>query len=271
VAAGKKAKIAMKIMIVLGLSLLAVSCSVGSGKSENGVNSGNSENRGDVAGSPATVEPEQLPQASEEELQLLGSISEEDITLYGRSSGGVLLQANGKEHVFEDWLYMTPRGISPSMQFHDYDGDGKKEIALSLNVGSGTGLAINELRVVNPDTFEDDFFAPDDYLAQLSQAIGFQIVKEDDKLTGLLSIEGKVQKVDLQQYDSQDYGPIKDGFIFSNIVDFYLENDRMEAQFGAGMNVEAFVSPEYIGSLFADVKYASGKFTLHNFRFEKNA
>lgn len=260
-----KAKIAMKIMIVLGLSLFAVSCSAGSGKSENGVNSGN------VADSPATVEPERVSQASEEEMQLLGSISGEDVTLYGRSSGGVLLRANGKEHVFEDWLYMTPRGISPSMQLHDYDGDGIKEIALSLNVGSGTGLAINELRVVNPDTFEADFFAPDDYLAQLNQAIGFQVVRLDDKLTGLLSIEGKVRKVDLQQYDSQDYGPIKNGFIFSNIVDFNLENDRMEAQFGAGMNVEAFVSPEYIGNLFADVKYASGKFTLHNFRFEKNA
>ncbi|QJD83910.1 hypothetical protein [Cohnella herbarum] len=263
-----KAKIAMKTMIVLGLSLIAISCSADSGKRENGVNSVSS---GNVAGSPATFEPEQIPQASEEEQQLLGSISGEDITLYGRSSGGVLLQANGKEHVFEDWLYMTPRGISPSMQFNDYDGDGRKEIALSLNVGSGTGLAIDELRVVNPDTFEDDFFAPDDYLAQLSQAIGFQVVKEDDRLTGLLSIEGNVQKVDLQQYDSQDYGPILDGLIFSSIVYFNLENDRMEAQFGAGMNVEAFVSPEYIGNLFADVKYASGKFTLHNFRFEKNA
>lgn len=46
------------------------------------------------------------------------------------------------------WAYATPRCIPPQVWLRDMDGDGAEELAVSCYVGSGTGVSVEALHVV---------------------------------------------------------------------------------------------------------------------------
>ncbi|MFC5471794.1 hypothetical protein ACFPPD_24245 [Cohnella suwonensis] len=256
-----KRKATFAMAVALGTWLLATACS--SGDEKTSIPSAT----GSVAAEPTAQAAASLEDAARKDNILLGTIPGRDVSVYGREAGGVIVQAGDKRHTYDDWLYMTPRGIEPSMRLRDFDGDGREELAIAFTVGSGTGVSVDELRLVDPVTFDDRLFSPDEYLSQLREATDLKIVTVDGELTGDIAIEGKHRAISLKKYQSDDYGPIDDGFLFGSIVRFIVEDGGIKAQFGAGMHVVAFVTPEYIGTIDADVRYEAGRFTLTNLRF----
>lgn len=61
-----------------------------------------------------------------------------------------------------DWDFLTPRRFLPRMAVMDLDGDGKDELIVLTYVGSGTGVSIYDLHVLekNPDGTLTDYAMP---------------------------------------------------------------------------------------------------------------
>lgn len=62
-----------------------------------------------------------------------------------------------------DWDFLTPRRFLPRMAIIDLDGDGEDELIVLTYVGSGTGVSIYELHVLekNPDGTLTDYAMPE--------------------------------------------------------------------------------------------------------------
>ncbi|MCI3918889.1 hypothetical protein MO973_01415 [Paenibacillus sp. TRM 82003] len=111
---------------------------------------------------------EGVDRTSEQGEEYVVSLPERGISLYQVDEGGVFL-AIGERKQQMDWIYTTPRLIMPRLQADDYDRDGEDELAVALHIGSGTGVAVDELHIVElpaeiaPDDqpFVDRVFLPE--------------------------------------------------------------------------------------------------------------
>ena len=216
-------------------------------------------------------------------LPLISAIFDRGIYLYGIKSDGVALYVGDSVHYY-DWSYLTPRFILPRLQVCDYDADGKEELSVILYVGSGTGVSVENLHIVeiseaqtlpgeqsdnpNPEYFKDYMFS--DYDSQLNNAIGFKTFTKAGELMGEITTHTKIYTISLKDFQSKDYGKINDDIVFGNIVRFNSENNKLTAEFTVGITCQSFAPPIYIRVIYADVDYSEGKFELKNFRFEEN-
>ena len=212
-----------------------------------------------------------MPDDTDSKEELLASIPERQVFLYGEENS-VTLRIGDDTRQF-DWEYMTPRGVLPQLQVQDYDGDGRAELSVILYIGSGTGVSVEELHIIDIDPSDPDYFRDhvfEDYTVQIDKAVRFNTFKQDGDLFGQISIGSNTYSVSLKDYQSPEAGKVSDYLYFGNIVRFYEEDNRLKAQFGAGMILEKFAGPEYIGYVVADVSYKAGKFTLSHYTFEKD-
>lgn len=199
----------------------------------------------------------------------IAEIPEREITLYGKDDG-VLLMIGGQAYPF-DWTYLTPRKIMPVMQAADFDADGEEELAIILYVGSGTGVSVEELRIIefHEEGVEADYwFPPEDYLVQTAENAAFRTLIKDGVLLGEIAAGSQTYHVNLETFASEEFGKIDDRLIFGDIVGFRAKDGKLTAEFGVGIGGEKFATPQYIGTLHAEVRYRDGVFTLTNFAFE---
>jgi hypothetical protein len=202
---------------------------------------------------------------------VIAEIPERDIALHEAAEGVVL--RIGEHERFFDWVALTPRMIMPVLHAADFDADGEDELAVILYTGSGTGISIQELHVVDYDgtgRMEDHVFAENDYVGQLHERFEFRPPNpgRDGAATGEIAVDSRTIPVNLAEFVSEEYGPISDRPVFGNIVHFEAEERRLKAQFGVGIVVEPFFTPQYIGTLNADVQYRDGRFVLADMTFE---
>lgn len=201
----------------------------------------------------------------------LASIPEHDIFLYGEENG-VALRIGDETRTF-DWMYMTPTNYVPRLQVQDYDGDGKEELSVILHVGSGTGIAVDELHMIKMDPADPNYFKDQvfhDYGAQLSKAVQIKTILQNDVLFGQLSIDSASHSVNLKELQSPEFGKVSDQLHFGNIVRFEHEGKLIKAQFAAEIVVEKSVMPQSIGDIDANVSYKDGKFILSHFTFRED-
>lgn len=216
-------------------------------------------------------------------LPLISAVFDRGIYLYGMKSDGVALYVGDSVHYY-DWSYLTPRFILPRLQVSDFDADGKDELSVILYAGSGTGVSIEDLRIVeiseeqmlsgeqsdnpNPEYFKDYIFR--DYNSQLNNAISYKTFTKAGELMGEITIQNKIYTVSLKDFQTKEYGEISDDIVFGSIVRFNSGNNKLAAEFAVGITYQYFASPIYIGVIYADVEYSKGNFELKNFRFEEN-
>lgn len=216
-------------------------------------------------------------------LPLIAAIPDRDIYLYGIKSGGVVLCV-GDNGVYYKWeSYLTPQFVLPSMYVNDYDNDGKDELAVILYLGSGTGVSLEKLHIVEiseygyqPDEasnsstecFKDYFYSPDTYLLELKKSIKLNILNDKDKLIAKVTINDKVYNASTEELQLPGMGKIYDRAVFGNIVRFSCDGGRLSAGFALGVSGECPGPPCEIGNIRADVNYKAGKFSLSNIEFE---
>lgn len=78
---------------------------------------------------------------------------EDDVAFYaveGKENSLALLRW-GEILAEFDWLYITPRAIEPELRVCDLDSDGAEEVVVDCYGGSGTGVSIDYLYVVEKD------------------------------------------------------------------------------------------------------------------------
>lgn len=202
---------------------------------------------------------------------LIASLPERNIEMYGLDNG-VELRVGDLVQQY-DWIYNTPRGIEPRLAVKDYDGDGHNELAIILYVGSGTGISLEQLHMIEMEEdpkLQDHPFTENDYLSQVNPAISFKPIKEAEDLTAEVTVGSKKTKVIMKNYyDHDDFGAVRDQLGIRDVVGFsFDDNNDIKARFGVGLLFEKVVSPQYIGALSAAVSYHDGQFTLSNFEFD---
>ncbi len=218
-------------------------------------------------------------------LPLLVAIPEKEIYLYDTKNGQVILSV-GENKSYYDWQCLTPRFILPQMQLGDFDNDGIEELSVILYTGSGTGVSIQDLHIIeifngniplenqsenkNSEYYKDYMFSPDDYVSQLKDKISFENYLDAGQLMGKISVGTKSYIVSLKEYQTDEFGKISSELYFASIVSFSCEANKLKAEFGAGVICEKVPQACYIGKLSADVEYSDGKFELKNCYYSAN-
>lgn len=178
--------------------------------------------------------------------------------LEGKESNPALLCWDDAQAEF-DWWYSTPQAIDPELWVYDVDGDGEDEVVADCYGGSGTGVSLEYLYVVekNDDgsltsyglTWEALAETLDQHLQTISMngatyaALGRELV---DISTALEEVKAENAKVHLGPIVS--YRPIEDGFTCRFGV----------AAEGDGL---AYLSL-YVAEIEGEVRYKDGQFTL---------
>jgi len=209
--------------------------------------------------------------AAEPPNPIIAELPDRDIALYA-AADGVVLRIGRHERQF-DWISGTPREIMPDMQAADFDADGEDELAVILYIGSGTGVSVEELHVVEFDgegRMEDHVFAESDYVGQLNERLEFRPPDpdRDGAATGEMVVDSRPYAVNLAEFASGEFGRITDRTVLGSIVHFAAEGRKLKAEFGVGIVLETFVVPQYIGAIHADVEYRNGRFRLGDMAFE---
>lgn len=81
---------------------------------------------------------------------LLSQLPDQEVALYGvtKYSGSTALLRWGDALAEFDWSFGGPQVVEPRLQCWDADGDGQEEVVLINLLGSGTGVSIEELHIV---------------------------------------------------------------------------------------------------------------------------
>jgi hypothetical protein len=203
---------------------------------------------------------------------LYAAIPQEGIYLYGiKEDGGMVLYHNGNGQYF-NWPGLTPHLVLPQMNYFDYDGDGTKEIAVTLYVGSGTGLAMMDLHILKLKSIDYGYMTEYHY-----EDIGLsgntdieKIIKKSDftysvsKDKSKLEVEFKGKQISTDYYWEQDKHI--SGIGYGSIVYFNLkENNEIEVKIGIGVNVEEYHQPLYFGYVTAKVHFDGKSFSFGDY------
>ncbi len=206
-----------------------------------------------------------------ESIHIIAQLPEQDIYLYGLfkgyngGHGGVLLR-KGRQITEFSWDYLTPRNILPEISYKDYDNDGKCELAVILYVGSGTGIAIEQLHIIEFDGSEmtDKILSEELYSVDLSGKMNLKMENEKAEL----SIGD--QKVIINEFlPFEDAGNVFGVFPIQFIVEFSFSGNKITANFGVGIKYELIATPFFVADLKADVSYKNGEYNFSDFILTK--
>ncbi len=206
----------------------------------------------------------------ENQIPLIAAIKSENIYLYGIYPYGVILYQNNIG-TYYDWLWITPRLVLPELAYQDFDSDGKKELAITLYVGSGTGYSIRDLHLLHIDDTKDESYSEyTDYCLS-----GFDVDSWfDNKFTFSQEKDSKIVNV---KFDNKDYtvnigkedsdsGPIEN-VVFGDFVDFKFDGQKIKAIIEIGFIYKNWVSPQFFGNVEATVNFSNKQFSLSDYNF----
>lgn len=123
---------------------------------------------------------------------LLSQLPDQEVALYGvtKYSGSTALLRWGDALAEFDWSFGGPQVVEPRLQCWDADGDGQEEVVLINLLGSGTGVSIEELHIVekNQDgTLTDHCFPETLWRDALSEQLS--VVTAEDRTYAVLGRE----------------------------------------------------------------------------------
>ena len=197
-------------------------------------------------------------------LALLAEVPEAGAAFYGLpyakdAHESVLLRWGGDRLAEFDWNFATPRMFPPEMACFDADGDGEDELIAACYYGSGTGVSIYELHVVekNPDGTLTDYTLPEGlWQEQISALLRL------DELGGryFLSLGRELVELvpDFPQITEGEQSPSA-GWIAEFL---FLPEESIIVLRGAA---DCWHTTYYVANYSAEVCYEDGIFTLWNF------
>lgn len=203
---------------------------------------------------------------------LYAALKTDNIYLYGIKPYGMVLYQNNAGTYF-DWPGLTPRNILPEMSYLDYDNDGKKELAVTLYVGSGTQYSIMDLhilKIVEPSKDNKDTYKPkytdysllgDDVSKWMT--IRFTGTLSADKKTINLNFNGKMYQVD--NWTDYPQAGKYNGIGFGDIVKFSFDNNRkIHVRIAVGATYENVAQLHPFGEIDGEVRFTGSGFVLKN-------
>ena len=166
-------------------------------------------------------------------LYLVAQIDGQNIWLYGLSGGqGLILRVDDMWQYFDLPYHLSPRNILPAISYGDYDGDMQFEVALQIYTGSGTGISVYDLHIIElsgDGAWTDTWFDPDDYRAILDAGITSAYDEAENILT--VSAGESTIAVDLTAAGYPEPGSPVEAH-FGRVVGFSCSGDTITASFG---------------------------------------
>lgn len=159
-----------------------------------------------------------------------------------------------------DWDFLTPRRFPPRMAAMDLDGDGKDELIVLTYVGSGTGVSVYDLHVLekNPDGSLTDYAMPGSlWQEQLPPLLRFVQTGE----RSFLILGRELLEIDTDRVLEGEMEP-STGWIASFRL---LPEEHAIQLLGA---VDLWKTTNYVADYTADVGYRDGEFTLSEFHLQ---
>lgn len=200
-------------------------------------------------------------------LYLLAQIPEMDTWLYGLYSPvkdqKLVLRVGERWKVF-DLLYLTPQTISPQIFYGDFDGDMELELAILAYTGSGTGISIETLSVVE--------FGETGWTALTLQAAEYTAVLEQSVFCSHDAVEG-VTRLQLGETVLDIQLPQAPGGALTsyvgNSVHFQVEGDMIHGSFAVGLSAPDLPPTGFYPAMIrADVLYTGTSFGLDDLTLE---
>ena len=159
-----------------------------------------------------------------------------------------------------DWDFLTPRRFLPRMAVMDLDGDEKDELIVLTYVGSGTGVSIYDLHVLekNPDETLTDYAMPGSLWQERLPPL-LRFVQTDGR--NFLILGRELLEIDMEHVLEGQMEPSA-GWI----ANFRLLPEEHAIQLlGA---VDLWKTTNYVADYTADVGYRDGVFTLSGFHLQ---
>lgn len=206
-----------------------------------------------------------IVEAKEGTTLLLASIPEEKVYMYGYAGGdGVILRVNDKYQLFR-WIYIAPRAVQPQLSYGDFDQDGKKEIAVTLYTGTGTGVSVHQLYIVevqNDGTLTALEYTPYQYIKQMMEKVIATYSQTDHRLQFYIDGQKSGNAIDLSSW-------VEDGYQYSEItfgdqISFDVSKNAITLEFIPGYCFDNVAPPQYdhVPDFSAKVIYNNGEFSL---------
>lgn len=201
---------------------------------------------------------------------LYAMLKSDNIYLYGVNPSGMILYQNGKGTYF-DWPGLTPRCILPELSYLDYNGDGKKELAVTVYWGSGTGVSLMDLHILEikqPDSYKfvytDHALLSKDVTKWFTKPISAKLSKDRKSLT--VSFDGQDTVVPYDFTDKSVFGNFI-GTAFGEFVEFKFVQSKIKVDIGIGVSFEKLPEPQYVGTVEATVSFTHNQFSLSDYTF----
>lgn len=248
---------------------LAAGCSTNAKepeKSNDAINQSNDSDQGST-GVQNVVNP---LETKKENLTALAELASENISISEDEEGKYIVELQDKQYSFE-WTGMTPRGIEPRLSYEDFDNDGQKELAVILYSGSGTGVSVEELHMLelNEDaTIVDVKYEEEQFLNELKQQVSLTLNKEEQALKATVSFNDQNAEVDLSALLDESYGEVNDQLGWGNYISFEFDGAGIVGLFKANVTVANQATPIGIGDIKATIGYGEDGFTLQLQSFE---
>ena len=165
-----------------------------------------------------------------------------------------------------DWNFSTPRMFLPEMDCFDLDGDGEDELVILCYSGSGTGVSVWDLHVVekNEDgTLTDcSTFRYAEGGNPLWEGVSSLLRLERMGDRAFLILGRELAEVDATALPEEDRAPFT-----GSTIQFEVFPEERRIRFWGGVDV---LPASYVADLSADAAYRDGVFTLSNFHLYGN-
>jgi len=192
----------------------------------------------------------------------------------------IVIQASGKQvccgtDSFFDWPGITPRIILPELLYHDFDGDGTKELAVTLYHGSGTGVAMMDLVILKIEESKRAHWDKPVYTEFMLSAfdihewigVKFSATIAEDQKAFYLDVLGRRYTLSEDMLELALEYPFTGAILFGNIVYFRFEGTQIRTEIAFGMELEGIAGPAYFGDIEASVTFDGKNLKLEDYSF----
>jgi len=194
---------------------------------------------------------------------------EDDVAFYaveGKESSPALLRWGDSQAEF-DWWYSTPQAIEPELWVYDIDGDGETEVVVDCYGGSGTGVSMEYLYVVEKN--ENGTLVSHELLWQpLATGVNEQLqaITMNGKTYAALGRELVDISADLENVEAENVN-----VCLGQVAAYRPVEDGLTCRFGVvaeGSGIP-FLSL-YVAEVEGEIRYEDGVFTLENLHLLSN-
>ncbi|WP_347490008.1 hypothetical protein ABDB91_02305 [Desulfoscipio sp. XC116] len=206
-----------KALLICALMLVVAGCGESTNKPE--VNN-NTES--------APVTEQTSSEAKENQMELAKT---DDVVLLAnkQSEGGmfkeITVQTECKSKTFP-WVNTSNPTYVPIAHITDVNKDGRKEIVVILTTGTGTGVHLEEIHVLNRENLTEIIPGVENPFDAIYKKVGSKISKNNGKVNVVVEWDDK--KIE-KTYNESDAGVWNKGVGFGGIVNYQLHNNNIYA------------------------------------------